>query len=305
MKIIFMGTSQFAVPALHTLSISPHEIVAVFTKEPQKSGRGHKVHKSAVHLEAEKINVPIFTPRTLKSSEIVNKIRELAPDITVVTSYGHIIPQSILDIPRHGCLNIHPSLLPRWRGAAPIERTILAGDKQTAVCIMKMDAGLDTGPILAQRLVEVDAYVYADALTKQLAAIGAEMLLGVIEKIDTITPIKQSEEGITYAHKLTKEEAIINWHDSAAKISRMIRAFNPWPGCFFSYNGEQIKIIEASFDSAQECSAPGTVLDKSFTICCGDGVLRPTKLQRPGKNVLSVKDFLNGLQHINPGTILQ
>lgn len=299
-----MGTSEFAVPALQALNRSDHQIVAVFTKEPQKSGRGHKVHKSCVHLESEKINVPIFTPRTLKSSEIVNQITDLAPDIIVVTSYGHIIPQSILDIPKHGCLNIHPSLLPRWRGAAPIERTILAGDDETAVCIMKMDAGLDTGDILAQKYVPIELHIDADKLTKQLAEIGAGMLIDVINNIESITPIKQSEDGVTYAHKLTKEEVIINWHDSAAKIDRMIRAFNPWPGCFFTYNGEKIKIIEASFDNAQECNAPGTVLDKSFTICCGEGVLRPIKLQRAGKNALQVKDFLNGM-HIKPGTILK
>lgn len=299
-----MGTSAFAVPALQALINSDHEIVAVFTKEPQKSGRGHKVHKSPVHLEAEQVDIKIFTPRTLKTPEIIEEITKLAPDLMVVTAYGHIIPKKILDIPRHGCLNIHPSLLPRWRGAAPIERTILAGDDKTAVCIMRMDAGLDTGPILAQKELPLERNIYADKLTKQLAEIGAGMLLEVINNIENITPIKQSEDSVTYAHKLTKEEAVINWHDSAIKIDRMIRAFNPWPGCFFAYNGEQIKIIEAAVDSSQICDVPGTVLDKSFTICCGKGVLQPLKLQRPGKNALPVKDFLNGL-HINPGTILK
>lgn len=304
MKIIFMGTSEFAVPALEKISHSKHEVLLVFTKAPNKSGRGQKVQNSPIHEVAEKLGLNIITPKTLKNAEIQNTIRDLNPDIIVVTSYGHIVPQAILDIPKYGCLNIHPSLLPRWRGAAPIERTILAGDHETAVCIMKMDAGLDTGDILSIQNIKLDKSETAGSLTNDLSILGAEMLMKVLDDIETIQPIKQSEDGVTYAHKLDKKEGIIDWSHTAAELDCMIRAFNPWPGCFFKYKDEYIKILSAEINNDSPSGTPGEVLDEYITIACGQGSsLKPLELQKQGKKALKLRDFLNG-NRIKKGTLL-
>ena len=304
MNIIFMGTSIFAVPALQALYNSDHFVTTVFTKASSKSGRGHKMQKSPVHIEAETLGLKILTPRSLKKPEILKTIQDLNPDVIIVASYGHIIPKTILEVPKFGGINIHPSLLPRWRGAAPIERTILNGDKETAVCIMQMDEGLDTGDILLMKELPLDNKVTSESLSKQLSELGAHMLIETLHNIENIVPQKQSSELVTYADKLTKEEAIIDWHQSAEAINRMVRAFNPWPSCFFIYKNEQIKILESEFSDEHVENNPGEVLDKNFTICCGKGSLKPLKLQRPGKKPVAVRDFLNGTQ-IKPGTILK
>jgi methionyl-tRNA formyltransferase len=304
MNIIFMGTSLFAVPTLQALYDSNHFVTSVFTKAPSKSGRGHKIQKSPIHIEAEKLGLNVLTPNSLKKTEIAEQIKNLNPDVIIVAAYGHILPKAVLDIPKFGCLNIHPSLLPRWRGAAPIERTILAGDKETAVCIMQMDEGLDTGDILLMKRVFLDDKVASDSLSKKLSELGAQMLMETLHNITNTTPQKQSTEEVSYAAKLTKEEAIIDWHKSAAEIDKMIRAFNPWPGCFFNYKDEQIKILEASVEGGAGDGKSGQVMDKDFTICCGKGLLKPLKLQRPGKKVLVAREFLNGMQ-IKIGTILE
>ncbi len=305
MNIIFMGTSNFAVPALHAVYNSDHFITAVFTKEPKKSGRGHKTQKSPIHIEAEKLELNILTPKSLKNDNIILAIDEMKPDVIVVTAYGHIIPKSILKIPRFGCINIHPSLLPRWRGASPIERTILAGDKETAVCIMQMDETLDTGDILLMQKIAINNDMTSQILSQKLAELGSHLLIEILSNITNITPQKQLAKGVTYAEKISKEEGSINWQKSATEIDRMIRAFNPWPGCFFCYQNEQIKITKAEvIDESRSGCKPGEVIDKNLTICCGKGLLRPLILQRPGKKLVSGKDFINGMK-IKPGTILE
>lgn len=304
MKIVFMGTSEFAVPALEKMAMVGHDISLVLTKAPSKSGRGHKLHKSPIHQLSERLGLEVLTPGTLKSVEVQNIIRSENPDIIVVTSYGHIVPQSILDIPKYGCLNIHPSILPRWRGAAPIERTILVNDKETAVCIMKMDAGLDTGDVLTMKKVSIKPDATAESLSKSLADLGADMLIKVLDNIGSITPERQSSEGVTYAHKLRKDEGIINWSDTAEKINCMVRALNPWPGCFFKYKDEYIRILSAVIDTNEHSGVPGEVLDGNMRIACGSGCLTPLELQRPGKRPLERKDFLNGMQ-IRKGVVLQ
>lgn len=308
MKVIFMGTSKFAVPALNAISNSGHELVAVFTKQPKKAGRDYQIHKSFVHIAAERIGTKIYTPKNLKSEDIRTEIKNLEADAIVVAAYGHILPVPILEIPRYGCINIHPSLLPRWRGAAPIERTILAGDEETAVCIMHMDAGLDTGDILSCKKVSVSERETSESLTATLAKLGSEMLVEVLNNINSFTPIKQSSDGVTYADKLAKIEAEISWGLSAEKIGRMVRALNPWPGCYFNFDNEHIKVCEATLGEEKEQNkaqnVPGTLLDKDFNVRCGDGsVLKLLKLQRPGKKILSAKDLLNGLR-LKPGSIL-
>jgi methionyl-tRNA formyltransferase len=294
MKILFMGTSEFAVPILKALCRSQHTVIHVFTAPPAKSGRGHEVQPSPIHLAAEQLGIKVSCPKSLKSPETLEELKELKPDAIVVASYGKILPGSVLSSCNYGCINVHPSALPRWRGAAPIERTILVGDETTAVCIMQMDAGIDTGDILFSESFPVPHKITAPELRDQLANKGGELLVRALDNLDNLTPQKQSEEGMTYARKLEKQEGLINWKDSASQIERMIRAFYSWPGCFFEYKGERIRLLEADVVTSNVPSAPGTVLDDHLSISCGEGILKPKLLQRPGKKALPVKDFLNG-----------
>lgn len=304
MKIIFMGTPQFAVPALIAISNSQHQIVKVFTKPPAKSGRGHKIAISKIHELANQLDLPVATPYSLKTQEVVAEIAALDADIIVVAAYGQILPQAVLDICPYGCVNIHPSLLPRWRGAAPIERTIIAGDKETGVCTMQMDAGLDTGNILLCKRIAVSADTTAEQLSDKLAALGAGLLIETLDNIEKIAPIKQTTEGATYASKLTKEESLINWQKSAHEIDCMVRGLNPWPGSFFAYNGEYIRILEAKVADVESGVAAGTIMNDQLYISCGSGILQPCKLQRPGRSVLGVAEFLRGTK-ILIGTVLK
>ena len=304
MNLIFMGTSSFAVPALQALYESSHKILKVFTRPPAKAKRGHQIQKSPVHEAAETLKLPVSCPISLKSQEVLDELQALNADIIVVAAYGHILRANILTMYQFGCLNIHPSLLPRWRGAAPIERTILHGDKETALCIMQMDEGLDTGDILLSQKVQIQEQETSITLSRKMSLLGGELIVKVLDHYSNFTPIKQSNIGITYATKLSKEESVINWQDSSEAIARMIMAFNPWPGCYFTYNHEQIKILEADYHSTHEHNAkPGSILDNKMTIACGKGTLTPTILQRPGKKPLTIKDFLNGTKII-PGSIL-
>jgi methionyl-tRNA formyltransferase len=304
MKILFMGTSEFAVPILRALHDSKHKIVHVFTTPPAKADRGHKLKHTPVNLAAEELSLTVSSPKSLKTTAIVDEIKNLNPDAIIVASYGKILPESVLSSCKYGCINVHPSALPRFRGAAPIERTILAGDKATAICIMKMDAGIDTGDILLLEPFQVPDKIAAPELRDALAIRGGELLIKVLENIDIITPQKQTEEGAIYAKKLEKQEGLINWHDSADHIERMIRAFDPWPGCFFEYKGERIRLLDAKTVHSNAHDMPGKVLDNHFSICCGGGILKPMILQRAGRKALPVKDFLNGFA-IEQGTLLQ
>ena len=293
-KIIFMGTPDFAVPALKKLAGSGHEIVAVYTAPPKPAGRGKNLSKSAVHLVAETLNLQVLTPALLKN--------EVLPpsDFAVVAAYGLLLPEQVLNAPKFGCINIHPSLLPRWRGAAPIQRTIMAGDEETAVCLMKMDKGLDTGDVLSEKKFAVGEMT-AGELHDKCAGLGAEMVLDVIANIENIKPSKQSEQGVTYAKKITREDEKINWAESAESIKNKIRGLNPYPGAYFEYNGEKIKVLKAEVVEKQ--GKAGNVLNDNLTIACGKNALQILELQRPGKKAMNTREFLNG-NKIVLGTVL-
>lgn len=309
LNVIFMGTPAFALPALKQIHTSQHNLLSVFTKEPKNSGRGNKLQKSPIHIATEKLSIPILTPKNLRIPNIEHTIEQMHPDVIVVAAYGHILPQNILSIPKYGCINIHPSLLPRWRGASPIESTILSGDTKTGVCIIQMDEGLDTGDILMQKALDVDSHWNSSTLADITSQIGAEMLVNVLDNIDDLPPpIKQSditEINTTYAHKIKKEDSIVNWNLSAYEIDRKVKAFDAWPGCFFKFNNELIRIVESelynytptpSHSDSNSIKPPGTLLDKHCTISCQNGVIRLLKIQRPGKKNISAKDMLNGLR---------
>jgi methionyl-tRNA formyltransferase len=305
MKLVFMGTSDFAVPALKLLHESKHKILRVFTKPPSKANRGQKLHKSSVHGSAEELGLDVSFPTSLKNPETIKELESLNADIIIVVSYGHILRKNVLEMCKNGCLNIHPSSLPRWRGAAPIERTVLNGDRSTSLCIIKMDAGLDTGDIIFSKDAVVQRNETSKTLSEKMAKLGAECIVEALDNFKDLTPQKQLEEGVRYAEKISKDEAIINWHDDAEKIDRMIRAFNPWPYCNFLFKGERVKLIEAESILTQEHgSKPGTVLDNRMTIACGKGTISPLILQKPGKKPVNIKDFLNGAK-IKPGEVLK
>jgi methionyl-tRNA formyltransferase len=296
MKIIFMGTSDFAVPTLEALYKSKHELVAVVSRPPAEAGRGQKITLSPVQKYAEDLGLKTLYPKSLRKEDVQKEIKDLGADIIVVAAYGNVLPKEVLEICKYGCLNVHPSLLPRWRGAAPVERTILAGDKTTAVCIMQIDEGLDTGDILMQQNLDVENNQTSESLRKITAEIGAKLILSTLENLSSLTPQKQKAEGITYADKLQKEEGKINWHDPVEVIDRKIRAFYPWPASYFEYKGEQIKIIEASCIAKDVSEKPGTVVDDQMTIACKNGVVQPKILQRSGKRAMSLKEFVNGFK---------
>lgn len=296
MKIIFMGTSDFAVPTLEELNNSKHQLLAVICRPPAKSGRGHKLTPSPVQVRAEELGLNVLYPKSLRKEEAQNTIREIGADIIVVVAYGNILPKEVLEICKYGCLNIHPSTLPRWRGAAPVERTILAGDSMTSVCVMQMDEGLDTGDILMQKDIAVNEGATSASLREITAKIGADILIKTLENHSNIIPQKQTEAGATYADKLEKSEGRIVWSDSVEVIDRKIRAFTPWPGSFFEYKGEQIKITEARCLKQEASQQPGTVIDDKLTIACSGGVVQPLILQRPGKKPMYLKELLNGFK---------
>ncbi len=281
-----MGTADFAVPALQKLIDSAHEIAAVYTAPPKPAGRGKNLRKSPVHELAESHNLPVQTPASLKNETLPEC------DLAVVAAYGILLPKSVLQAPKFGCINIHPSLLPRWRGAAPIQRTIMAGDKETGVCIMQMDEGLDTGAILAMEKLPLAQKITAGELHDICAEQGAEMILRVIDDIENFKPTAQSEQGATYAKKITGEDEKISWTKTAREIECQIRGLNPSPGAYFEYGDEKIRVLAA--DITNETGKPGTVLDDKLTIACGSGALKITALQRPGKRAMTAQEFLNG-----------
>ncbi len=304
LRIIFMGTPVFSVPTLQALLSSRHHVVAVYSQPPRPSGRGHQVQRSAVHNLAASAGIPIFTPTTLKSKEEQALFASHKADIAIVIAYGLILPKAILEIPRMGCLNVHASLLPRWRGAAPIQRAIEAGDQETGITIMKMDEGLDTGPMLLKKSLPITPETTAASLHDALSEMGAPLLLEALEAYipGALHPIPQPTQGITYAAKLTREEAQINWHDPADVWVRKIQALTPWPGVWFDHEGTRIKVLAAeAIPNVKEI--PGTVLDSQLTISCGEGALRIQTLQRPGGGALDAASFLRGYS-LPIGTVL-
>ncbi len=298
-----MGTPNFAVPTLQKLINSNHEISAVFTSAPKPQDRGMLEKKSPVHILAEANNIPVHTPKTLRNDEITQLVENIEADIIIVVAYGFIIPKAILESKKYGCLNLHPSALPRFRGAAPLQRTIIAGDKTTEICIMQMDEGLDTGDILLKQSLALHPRITLQELHDQCAAIGADLMLQVLENIDNLTPQKQTEEGLVYAKKLSKAESIIDWTESAFSIDCKIRAMITWPGIFFIYKGQPVKILEAEFEEKEHNLLPGSVIDGKLTIACGKHMLKIRRLQKPGKKPVSTEEFLRGC-NIEAGTLL-
>ena len=301
MRVIFMGTPDFAVPTLNALVEAGHEVAAVYCQPPRPAGRGKALRASPVQVRAEALGLEVRHPVSLKSSEEQAAFAELGADVGVVAAYGLILPQAVLDAPRLGCVNVHASLLPRWRGAAPIQRAILAGDKTTGVTIMQMEAGLDTGPMLLKREIPVNG-LDAGELTDALAQMGAAALIEWLSDPDSFPAILQPEARVTYAAKVDKAEARIDWNEAAAEIERQVRAFEPKPSAWFEHAGERVKILAAQV--IEGMGEPGEVLDHRLTIACGEGALRPLTVQRPGRAAMSPAEMLRGFA-IPAGTMLQ
>jgi len=296
LRLAFMGTPDFAVPSLQALAAAGHEIAAVYSQPPRPAGRGRRAKPSPVHALATTQGWTMHTPETLRTPAVQQAFAALTLDAAVVVAYGLILPPAILSAPRWGCLNVHASLLPRWRGATPIQRALLAGDTETGVAIMRMDEGLDTGPILAQQAVPIGATETAASLHDTLAALGAEMIVPALEDLaaGTARAHPQPQDGVTYAGKLSRAEARLDWRRPAVELERQVRAFTPWPGAHFTANGETIKVLAAELDLSADAAAPGTVLDDRLTIACGEGALRPTRLQRGGRAACDTAAFLRG-----------
>ena len=300
MRIAFMGTPDFAVPALNALVEAGHDVVAAYSQPPRPANRGKKLTASPVQVRAEQLGIEVRTPTSLKGVEEQAAFAALDLNVAVVAAYGLILPRAILDAPRLGCLNIHGSILPRWRGAAPVQRAILAGDAVTGVTIMQMEAGLDTGPMRAMLETPIDGKT-AGELTDELAQMGARLLIDVLADIAACPPVSQPEEGVTYAHKIDKAEARIDFSASADAVMRQIRAFNPVPGAFFEHDGERFRVHCA--DVLAATGTPGTVLDDQLTIACGTGAVRPIYIQRAGKPKMATAELLRG-RPIPAGTML-
>lgn len=292
MRIAFMGTPEFAVPTLDALAAAGHEIVAVYSQPPRRAGRGKALTPTPVHRRAEEMGIAVHTPASLKGEAEKAAFAALDLDVAVVAAYGLILPGAILDAPRNGCLNVHASLLPRWRGAAPIHRAILAGDERTGVTIMGMETGLDTGPMFATVETPVDRKTAGD-LTIELAEKGAALMVEVLADLDSYTPVPQPEQDVTYAAKIDKSEARIDFTRTAAEIERQVRAFNPVPGAFFEHEGERIRILSAEVEPSVS-AAPGTIVDENLGISCAEGVVRPQRVQRAGRGVMAPAELLRG-----------
>ncbi|KQR83894.1 methionyl-tRNA formyltransferase [Sphingomonas sp. Leaf343] len=294
MRIVFMGTPDFARIVLDALLLAPeHEVIAVYSQPPRPGGRrGRQAVPSPVHVRAEGSAVPVFTPASLKGAEEQAAFAALNADVAVVAAYGLILPRAVLDAPVHGCLNVHGSLLPRWRGAAPVQRAIMAGDSETGVGIMQMEAGLDTGPVRLEGRTPVDGKT-AGELTVELAALGAELMIAVLGDLAGHPPVPQPEDGVTYAAKIDKAEARIDFARPAVDVERLVRAMNPAPGAWFEVAGERVKVLAAAVSNPSH-GTPGTILDDALTIACGSGAIRPTLVQRAGRGVTSAEDMLRG-----------
>ena len=301
MRIIFMGSPDFAVPALNALVEKGHEIAAVYCQPPRPAGRGKAERKTAVHERTEELGLEVRTPRTLRSSEEQERYAALNAELGVVAAYGLILPKPILDAPRMGCVNIHASLLPRWRGAAPVQRAILAGDTVSGVTIMQMDEGLDTGSMLLSRKLMLDRK-NAGQVVEEMAHLGADALIEWLADPTSYLPRPQPDEGATYAPKIDKAEARIDWSRSAEEIDRQVRAFAPFPSAWFETNGERIKLLEAA-GGRDASGRPGEVLDDCLTIATGNGNIRPLRVQRAGRSPMTAGELLRGFP-IPKGTIL-
>jgi methionyl-tRNA formyltransferase len=289
MRIIFMGTPDFSVPVLEALA-AQHDVVAVYTQPPRPAGRGKQDRPSPVHNRALALGLPVRHPVSLRSEEVQQSYAALQADVAVVVAYGLILPQAVLDMPRLGCLNIHASLLPRWRGAAPIHRAIMAGDAETGICIMQMEAGLDTGPVLLREATPIGAEETTQDVHDRLSAMGARMILQALVQMPPATP--QAADGVTYAAKIDKRDSRVDWAQPATVVDRQIRGLSPYPGAWCDINGERVKLLRSRL--ATGAGVPGQVLG-GLTVACGVGAVEITTAQREGKRAVSADELLRGL----------
>jgi methionyl-tRNA formyltransferase len=292
MRIIFMGTPEFAVPSLNALVTAGHDIVAVYSQPPRPAGRGKGLNASPVQRRAETLGIDVMTPASLRDKATQAQFSGFCADIAVVAAYGLILPQAVLDAPKLGCINVHGSILPRWRGAAPVQRAILAGDRETGVTIMDMAAGLDTGDMRAIARTPIDNKT-AGILTDEIAELGANLLVEVLAAPHLYPPVPQPDAGVTYAAKIDKSEARLDFLISAPQVERQIRAFAPKPGAFFEHGGERFRILAAKTQISKS-AAPGTVIDDQLTIACNPGTIQPTLVQRAGKSAMTTAELLRG-----------
>lgn len=294
LRLVFMGTAAFAVPSLHALAQGPHRLTAAYTQPARPAGRGMQPRASAVHEAATELGLPVHTPATLKPAAERDRLAQLRPDLAVVAAYGLILPQAILEVPRLGCINLHASLLPRWRGAAPIQRALLAGDAATGVTVFQIESTLDSGPILAMERIPIADDATAATLHDDLAVLAARM---VGPAVDTLAagralPRPQPVEGVTYAPKLDKAEGRLDWSQPAVVVARRLRALNPWPGCWTEIEGQRVRVLEGEVVAG--AGIPGEVLDDRLTVACGEGALRLTRVQRGGGRPMPAAEFLRG-----------
>jgi methionyl-tRNA formyltransferase len=300
LRIVFMGTPEFAVPTFTEIVGQGHDVLAVYSQPPRASGRGLATRKSPVHEAAERLAIPVVTPKSLRGPSESERFAALQPEVAVVAAYGQILPQAFLDVPPHGCLNLHASLLPRWRGAAPIARAIMAGDTETGVMVMRMDAGLDTGPVAMSERVAIGPDTTAGELSGTLARLGADLMVRALAALSrgVLDTIPQPEDGVTYASKIEKSETRIDWSCPAALVHNRIRGLSPEPGAWFAADlgrsEERIRVLRSTL--AEGSGPPGAVLDKALTVACRTGAVRLVELQRAGKKPVKAAEFLRGLR---------
>lgn len=301
MRIVFMGTPDFSVPVLNALVDAGHDVVAVYSQPPRPAGRGKKDRPGPVHAQAEALGIEVRTPVSLKTPETQTDFVALNADVAVVVAYGLILPQAILDAPPRGCLNIHASLLPRWRGAAPIHRAIMAGDRETGVCIMQMEAGLDTGPVLLRASLAIGDEETTAQLHDRLSGLGAHLIVDALTQLDQLERQVQPDEGVIYAAKIDKAEAVIDWSKPALDVDRQIRGLSPFPGAWFALNGDRIKVLGSR--AVQGEGEAGVVLNDDLHVACGEDAVALTRLQKAGKGAQDADVFQRGAQ-ITTGTNL-
>ena len=306
LRVVFMGTPDFAVPTLSEIIGQGHEVVAVYTRAPKPAGRGMAEQKTPVHRLADGFGIPVFTPRTLRDAAAQADFASLGADVAVVVAYGLILPKPVLDAPPLGCLNLHGSLLPRWRGAAPIQRAIMAGDAETGVMVMKMDEGLDTGPVAMVEKIAIGPDMTAQDLHDRMAMLGADLMVRALAALDrgSLGFAPQGEEGVTYAAKIDKAEARIDWTRPASEIHDKVRGLSPFPGAWFEADlgkgPERVKVLRTAL--AAGAGRPGTLLAEDLTVACGTGALRLVEVQRAGARAMTAADFLNGAK-VGPGAV--